>query len=275
MGANEHGVVIGNEAVWTREPCGPEEPKALLGMDLVRLGLERGNTAREALDIITTLLEEHGQGGPCAQDDPGFTYHNSYLIVDQQEAWVLETAGRQWVAEHVTSGIRNISNCLSIRTSYDLSSRGIMEYAQQKGYWKPSSSTTTNGDQVEPFDFTKAFCSGSLAEEIGDPRFCGGRSLLEHAADGGGGVNKDSMIAILRDHSHGICMHGGFETTSSWVSEIYTTSMDNTSITRTTATAARHWVTGKSHPCKNPFEEEQVVVAAKCTAVAALKKASH
>jgi len=61
MGANEHGVVIGNEAVWTREPCDGRN-KALLGMDLVRLGLERGNTAREALEVITTLLEEHGQG---------------------------------------------------------------------------------------------------------------------------------------------------------------------------------------------------------------------
>lgn len=34
MGANEHGICIGNEAVWTREPVSQEE--ALLGMDLVR-----------------------------------------------------------------------------------------------------------------------------------------------------------------------------------------------------------------------------------------------
>lgn len=34
MGANERGVCIGNEAVWTKEPVDPEE--ALLGMDLVR-----------------------------------------------------------------------------------------------------------------------------------------------------------------------------------------------------------------------------------------------
>lgn len=34
MGANEHGVCIGNEAVWTKEPVG--EGEALLGMDLLR-----------------------------------------------------------------------------------------------------------------------------------------------------------------------------------------------------------------------------------------------
>ena len=35
MGANEHGVCIGNEAVWGREEVSDAE--ALLGMDLVRL----------------------------------------------------------------------------------------------------------------------------------------------------------------------------------------------------------------------------------------------
>lgn len=34
MGANEMGVCIGNEAVWTKEPV--EEHDALLGMDFVR-----------------------------------------------------------------------------------------------------------------------------------------------------------------------------------------------------------------------------------------------
>ncbi|KAL3903963.1 MAG: hypothetical protein SGARI_005141, partial [Bacillariaceae sp.] len=207
MGANEHDVVIGNEAIWTRDDCS-SEPKFLLGMDLVRLGLERGNTARHALEVITTLLETHGQGGGCAEDDPSFTYHNSYLIVDPSEAWVLETSGRHWVAERVTEGVRNISNCLSIRSNFDLSSSGIEEYAIKNGYWKES-----NG----PFDFAAAFSTcGSAESEMSDPRFCGGRRLLQkHVAKGT--MDKDAMISILRDHSSGICMHGGgFETTSAW-----------------------------------------------------------
>ena len=47
MGANEHGVVIGNEAVWTKVDE-INDPPSLLGMDLVRLGLERGSTALQA-----------------------------------------------------------------------------------------------------------------------------------------------------------------------------------------------------------------------------------
>ena len=52
--------------------------------------------------MMAGLLEEVGQGGTCSETAP-FYYHGSYLIADPTEAWVLETAGRLWAAERITS----------------------------------------------------------------------------------------------------------------------------------------------------------------------------
>lgn len=111
MGANEHGVVIGNEAVFTRGGYGGP---ALLGMDLVRLALERATTAVDAVGVLVDLLERHGQGGPCSRERPTFTYDNSFLVADPDGAVVLETAGRSWASETVTGPGRSISNGLTI-----------------------------------------------------------------------------------------------------------------------------------------------------------------
>src|SRR6202042_2234412 len=61
-GVNEHGVAIGNERVSTTHDAASAKP-ALIGMDLVRLGLERARSADEAVDVMTGLLDACGQGG--------------------------------------------------------------------------------------------------------------------------------------------------------------------------------------------------------------------
>ncbi|MCB0905602.1 MAG: hypothetical protein KDB63_00595 [Nocardioidaceae bacterium] len=115
MGANEHGVTIGNEAVFTRRTGRPRRSDgALLGMDLLRLALERATTRHEALEVIVSLLEQHGQGGSASHEHPRFRYDNSYLVADPGGAVVLETAGRRWAAEEVTGPARSISNGLTI-----------------------------------------------------------------------------------------------------------------------------------------------------------------
>ena len=79
MGANEHGVTIGNEAVFTRgiAPAGGE----ITGMDLLRLALERAADRHAAVEVIVSLLERHGQGGSASHEHPGFRYDNSFLCL--------------------------------------------------------------------------------------------------------------------------------------------------------------------------------------------------
>ncbi|MFX0183841.1 MAG: C69 family dipeptidase [Candidatus Hodarchaeota archaeon] len=225
MGANERNVVIGNEAVWTKEP---EGNPALLGMDLVRLALERSSTANQALNLICDLLESYGQGGACAENDPSFTYHNSFLIADPTEAWILETAGKWWIGQQIKDGFRNISNSLSIRSEYDIAREGIVDYAIDQGYCNSS----------EEFDFAKCFSYEIYQERSRHSREGFGNYLLQSNY---GEINPIIMMEILRDHSTGICMHGNFRTTASQVSYL---SEKN----------AIHWLTGSPHPCISLFK---------------------
>ncbi|CAG5024124.1 unnamed protein product [Parnassius apollo] len=191
MGANDKNVVIGNEAVWTNnnEGDGDARQKRLLGMDLVRLGLERGNSAEEALEIIATLLEKYGQGGPCSEFDDSHFYHNSFLIADCKEAWVLETSGKLWAAEKIASGYRNISNGLTIRTKIDKHSEGLHEKAEAMGVW----------DGKGQLDFTNCFSSGGDEKRQKE----GEKLLKEGSATAAFDVK--SMFNILRHKQSGIC----------------------------------------------------------------------
>lgn len=78
-----------------------------LRLSSCRLGLERSATAKEALDVIVALLEEHGQGGNYYEDAGScHSFQSAYLIVDCEEAWVLETVGKYWAAEKITGECR-------------------------------------------------------------------------------------------------------------------------------------------------------------------------
>ncbi|KAF4087019.1 hypothetical protein AMELA_G00090790 [Ameiurus melas] len=204
MGANEHQVCVGNEAVWGRESAASEE--ALLGMDLVRLALERADSAEKALNVIVDHLEKYGQGGNCMEDDCTYIYHNSFLICDRTEAWVLETSGKYWAAERIENGYRNISNQYSITTTIDKEHPRMREYAREQGWW----------DGKVAFSFAEVYSITTTARtEAAWGRYCEGRRLLEKSK---GHITAETMMDILRDKESGINMEGMFMTTGSMVS---------------------------------------------------------
>ena len=118
MGVNEHGLCIGNEAVFTRGAYGKS---GLTGMDLLRLALERCATAKEAAELIIGLLERCGQGGNCGFDHD-FYYDNAFLLMDRDSLLVLETAGKDWALKE--SSAAAISNRLSRGADTDRASHG-------------------------------------------------------------------------------------------------------------------------------------------------------
>ncbi|XP_007530068.1 secernin-2 isoform X2 [Erinaceus europaeus] len=232
MGANEYGVCIGNEAVWTKEPVGEKE--ALLGMDLLRLALERSSSAQEAVQVITDLLEHYGQGGSCWEDPKMFCYHNTFLLADRTEAWVLETAGRLWAAQRIQEGVRNISNQLSIGSDISAEHPQLRSHAQAQGWW----------DGQGAFNFAQVF---SLAQqpvrmEAAKARFQAGRELLQQHQ---GSITAEVMMDILRNKESGICMDsGGFRTTGSMVSIL----------PRDPAQPCIHFLTATPDPARSVFK---------------------
>ena len=121
-GVNEYRVAIGNEKIWTVDR--PRlEPPGLLGMDLVRLGLERARSADAAVDVMTSLLERYGQGGSGEphHDEP---YFSSFLVTDPENAWIVETSDRTWVAQPVGDAAA-ISNRVSLRAQWTRASSDV------------------------------------------------------------------------------------------------------------------------------------------------------
>ncbi|HEX4949509.1 MAG TPA: C69 family dipeptidase [Blastocatellia bacterium] len=242
MGANERGVVIGNEAVFTKLPYAKE---GLLGMDLLRLALERADCAREALQVITDLLGRHGQGGACGYRNKKFRYHNSFLIADANEAWVLETADKYWVAEQV-KGIRTISNVLTIGKEFDLIAPDAYEFARTQGWCK----------SADDFDFARCFGDAKRSDLSGGAvrRAC----TMQRLSSNDKGVGREDVFATLRDHN-GFTPKQGWRlqmpcTHASWWPTRRSGQTTGSMVSRVTTNGAQHYLTGTSSPCLSVYK---------------------
>ncbi len=174
-GVNEHGVAIGNERVSTTHDAAAAPP-ALIGMDLVRLGLERARSAAEAVDVMTGLLETCGQGG-IADAAHQEAYDSSFLIADPSQAFVLETAGADYAVAPFPAGAA-ISNRITLGTGWTRASAGL-----------------TPGDDFGRFRDPKEDTASA------DVRLAASRRFLASTASGG--LTPAATAAHLRDHGTG------------------------------------------------------------------------
>jgi secernin len=217
IGANDHGVVIGNEAVFTRQRYART---GLTGMDLLRLALERASSAGDAVAVITELLEQYGQGGGCGHERRGFTYHNSFLVADATGGYVLETAGKLWAIEKVDGGARSISNGLTIEP-----------FASEQG---DRLKTAVSACRVrQAVTQRRAAAATGVADLMA--------ALADH-----GGDRTEPHYSIINGAMAAPCMHAGgvaagSQTTGSWVAELR-------------PGGAAHWVTATAAPCTSLFK---------------------
>jgi len=186
-GFNEHQVVIGNEALPSRLAAA-KEPR-LVGMEIVRLALERAATAREAVDVMAQMIERHGQG-EFENDEGVRTYDNLFLIADPREAFVLEAAGRDWAMQEV-KGTHSISNVAMLGPEADRVSDGASRAATDLGLYDPASG--------RPFRFAEAFAD-PRASASGIARQRRSATLLRKHE---GQISARTMMRILSDHSDG------------------------------------------------------------------------
>lgn len=245
MGCNEFGVTIGNEAVFTKMPF-DKKNVGLTGMDLLRLSLEISKTANEALHHIIYYVEKYGQDACGGYADKNFYYHNSFIIADKIEAFVLETAGKHWVYEKVT-GYRAISNGLSIEEKYDGISKNAIDFARKESWTKKN----------ENFNFKKAY-SQWLMPKLAACEYR--RNNSEQQGNSYKDFTVENAFQILRSHTEtkqnfspqngntsSICMHASglltpSQTTSSMVVELRNEK------------PASVWLTGTSAPCMSFFK---------------------
>ena len=207
-GVNEHGVAVGNHTVYTKDPVADV---GLLGMDLVRLALERATSAREAVDVIAELIEKHGQGGSGFAEIT-WPYHNSFLAADADDAYLLEASAKHWALKRLGGG-GNASNHVSIGNDWDALSADCIEHARSEGW--------SSGDGAR-FDFAAAYRDAATIP----PVVSSGRHRANCEALARANLDVPALKRMLRDHYEGgdvhvpgrmpdderffsVCMHSG------------------------------------------------------------------
>ena len=218
---NEHGLTIA-ESTWGGRPELEDTTGIMDYGSLIYVTLERARTAREAIKVMTDLVDKYG-------------YHSSgesFSIADPEEAWIMELIGKGakgekgavWVARRIPD------DCISGHANFPrihqfplndkentLYSPDVISFARKHGYYKGSDKdfsfssaygeldgTATRGCDGRVWSYFNRFSDGMdrylpwIMESKGDvmPLWVKPDSL----------VSVDDMRQMMRDHFEGTPM---------------------------------------------------------------------
>jgi dipeptidase len=185
---NEHQVVIGETTFGGREEL--VNSKGIIDYgSLMYIALQRSKTAREAIKVMTELVNEYGY----------YSSGESFSIADANEAWIMEMIGKGegnkgavWVAVRIPDGYISGHANQSRITTFPLNdpenclyAPDVITFAREKGYF--------DGKDSE-FDFSAAYAP----LDFGAIRFCDARvwSLFRRCNSG-----MDKYINYIRSES--------------------------------------------------------------------------
>lgn len=163
---NEHQVTIGETTFDGRKEL--KNDSGLLGYwDLMWLALKRARTAREAITVMTDLVETYGYNSTG----------ETFSIADPNEAWIMEMIGpgpgghgAHWVALRIPDGYISCHANQARIGEFPLDdpdncrySKDVIKFAIDRGYYDPKAG--------RPFRYCDAYCPADV--EI--LRSCAGR----------------------------------------------------------------------------------------------------
>ncbi len=209
-GVNEHGVAIGNEKIWTVDNP-KERAAALIGMDIVRIALERSQTAEAAHTIVTSLVEQHGQGGSGEphRDEP---YDSSFLMADHNRAFVVETSNRTWVSRPIDEHGCALSNRVTLNTDWTRASADIAPGTDFDDYRWPRMPTAIADHRLTVTRGVVAR-AGASAEDLARTLRSHGHADDENALPGEIDDGRGFTVCMHRPESHS-------QTTASMIAEL-------------------------------------------------------
>jgi len=163
---NEHQVAVGETTFGGREEL--KDPKAIVDYgSLMYLGLQRGKTARETIQVMADLVAKYGYASTG----------ESFSVSDPNEAWIFEMIGKGpgktgavWVARRVPDGyVSGHANAARIRTfprndpTNVMYAPDVVSFARERGWFDGKDEDFSFADTYNPDQFgNRRFCDGRV-----------------------------------------------------------------------------------------------------------------